>query len=72
MDPAVIFAIIRRDLPERPPDLPNVVWRLLERCWDFNPTNRPSMRAVQFALEARDKERDLTVDELDAILQNAG
>ncbi|TEB37673.1 kinase-like protein [Coprinellus micaceus] len=72
MDPAVIFAIIRRNLPERPPNLPNVVWRLLERCWDFSPTNRPSMRAVQFALEAYDKKRDLTVDELDAILQNAG
>ena len=72
MDPAVIFAIIKQNLPERPPDLPDVIWHLLGCCWDLNPANRPRMRAVQAALEEYDQKRDLSLDELKAVLQDAG
>ena len=43
----VLEKVQGREFPQRPSDkIPDTVWELLEKCWDWEPTNRPSTAQV--------------------------
>jgi hypothetical protein len=47
-DPAVILFVAKGGRPQRQdcPDMPSELWALLERCWDAEPSSRPTMAQV--------------------------
>jgi len=54
LEPVVLREIIDGRIPSRPavPALTDELWRVCRRCWDLQPTQRPSMREVTLDLMA--------------------
>jgi hypothetical protein len=51
IDSAVIFAVLEGQLPQRLPSersngLTNTIWELMARCWNKDPSSRPSAEAA--------------------------
>src|ERR1700761_9652955 len=43
---SIIARLAKEVLPERDPEVPNFMWDICARIWDFNPSSRPSSRSV--------------------------
>jgi hypothetical protein len=52
-DETVIFKVTNRNLPLREDysEISPEIWSLLEKCWQFDPVQRPSMQRVSFELD---------------------
>lgn len=49
---AVLVQVVLYNIrPERPAEVTDVIWALLERCWEDDPNARPSARLVGLVLD---------------------
>jgi len=53
-DPAVIMFVAKGGRPQRQdhPEIPSDLWALLEKCWDAEPSSRPTMARVHELLRS--------------------
>ncbi|KAF9443790.1 kinase-like protein, partial [Macrolepiota fuliginosa MF-IS2] len=50
IDATVVMTLVRKLLPQRPPEISETLWALLERCWAFEPSQRPAISTIFIVL----------------------